>query len=149
MQSLRRHRRRKLLPFVVVILVIMLAVGSGFFFWKWQSLKSNQGTQAQESSNRVVDKVGQIYALPDEKPTVAVIQDKEKLKDQIFFEKAQNGDYLLMYSTAKLALIYREKDHKLINVGPIALDPNEGSQDQSAAQPNETTADSPTIERQP
>jgi hypothetical protein len=66
--------------------------------------------------------VSQLYAVPgDEQPTVAQVQDKEKLKDQSFFSKAENGDYILIYTNNKLALLYREKEDKLINVGPVSI----------------------------
>lgn len=97
-----------------------MAGAAGFFFWQYTHLKN--GSSTQETTQRLVSKVGAIYELPsDEQPTVAQVQDKEKLKDQTFFAKAQNGDYILIFTNAKLALLYREKSHKLINVGPIAL----------------------------
>ncbi|HEU5121306.1 MAG TPA: hypothetical protein VFT59_00525, partial [Candidatus Saccharimonadales bacterium] len=54
-----------------------------------------------------------------------------KLKDQPFFKNAENGDQLLIYQGAKMAIIYREKDNKLINVGPVAMD--------AATQPGQTS----------
>lgn len=54
-------------------------------------------------------------------PTIADITDKDKLKDQAFFKDAENGDQLLLFSKAKVAMLYRESTNKLINVGPIAL----------------------------
>lgn len=69
------------------------------------------------------EKVGKLLTLPtDEQPTVATVQDKEKLKDQPFFKDAQNGDKLLIYTKAQKAIIYREEGNKLINVGPVTLD---------------------------
>lgn len=112
-----------------------MAAVAGFFFWKWQTTKS--GSSAEASSQRIIQKVGALYALPnDEQPTVALVQDKEKLKDQSFFDKAQNGDYLLMFTEAKIALIYREKDNKLINVGPISINSEESQTEQDSTTPS-------------
>ena len=119
----RKSKKNKVLIISIVALIVVFAGVAGFFFWKWQSLKTSPEVAAQETSSRIVEKVGKIYQLPkNEQPTVALIQDIQKLKDQSFFEKAQNGDYLLMYQQSKLALLYREKDGRLINVGPISLD---------------------------
>ncbi len=131
-----RTKKNKMILIIAAVLVVLLAATAGFFFWKWQSTKSDPASQAQASSQRIIQKVGKLYALPGgEEPTVALVQDKEKLKSQSFFDKAQNGDYLLMYSKAKLALIYREKDNKLINVGPISINSDSTKQDQSATTP--------------
>jgi hypothetical protein len=131
-ESKHKHTKNKLWFGVAVVLIVALAAVSGFFFWKWQSLKSSPSVTAEESSARVIEKVGKIYDLPSkEKPTVALIQDKKKLEDQSFFDKAQNGDYLLMYTNSKLALIYREQDGKLINVGPISIDTAKNKEQQT------------------
>lgn len=64
--------------------------------------------------------INKTYKLPlDEQPTIVTIKDQDQLKDQTFFKDAKNGDKLVMYSNAKLAIIYRAAEHKLINVGPI------------------------------
>jgi hypothetical protein len=132
----RKRSRNKILLLVSLALVVLFAAVAGFFFWQWQSLKSNPNIEAQATSTRLIEKVGKIYDLPkDEKPTVALISDKNKLKDQSFFEKAQNGDYLIMYTNAKLALLYREKENKLINVGPITI--QDDSQQQTKTEQTE------------
>lgn len=121
-----RSSRPKIFIIVIIALIVVLAGAAGFFFWQFKKLKDNPNAVAQETTERLVDKVGALYALPnDEQPTVAQVQDKEKLKDQTFFSKAENGDYILIFSTAKVAILYREKDNKLINVGPIALSDGE------------------------
>lgn len=148
------HKRSKnrLLLIAGLVLLLLFAAIAGFFFWKWQSLRSNADVVAEATSARVVQKIGKFYDLPkDEKPTVAQIQDKNKLKDQSFFNKAQNGDYLVMYTNAKLALLYREKDNKLINVGPITIQDNK--QNSEEEQPTESSSqpspNSPNQEQPP
>jgi hypothetical protein len=83
-----------------------------------QALKEQQEAEL----NDIINKVGVLYTLPtDERPSLATVQDKEKLKDQPFFTNAENGDKLLIYSAAKQAIIYRPSNNKIINVGPIAI----------------------------
>jgi hypothetical protein len=110
---------------VSAVVIVALAALAGFFYWQYSNLKANPDSVAQETTQRLVDKVGTLYALPEEEPTVAQISDKEKLKDQPFFQSAENGDYLLIFTNAKLAVLYREADNRLINVGPIAITPEE------------------------
>lgn len=121
--NLRAKRPTKLILLIAgAVVVLGLAGAAGFFFWQYTNLKNNPNAVAQETTQRLVGKVGQLYALPgDEQPTIAQVQDKEKLKEQAFFSRAENGDYILIYTNAKLALLYREKDNKLMNVGPITI----------------------------
>lgn len=114
-------KKRILIGAAVVVFVAAIAAAV-FFFIQYNAIKSNPDAVNQQKTDTVVDKVGKIYALPGEKPTVADITDKDKLKDQAFFKDAENGDYLLIFSEKKLAIIYRESTNKLINVGPISLD---------------------------
>ncbi|HEU4985022.1 MAG TPA: hypothetical protein VFT58_05230 [Nitrososphaera sp.] len=117
-------RKKKVLLIGGITLVIIVLAGlAAFFYWRYNDLKANPESIAQDTTNRLVDKVEKLYAVPDEEPTVAQISDKEKLSDQPFFQNAENGDYLLIFTNAKLAVLYRENDNRLINVGPIAITP--------------------------
>lgn len=89
-----------------------------------RSPDSDSKEAGEAKSNAIVEKVGNLYLLPEgEEPTVAAIQDKTKMTDnKAFFLKAENGDYLLIYKEAKLALIYREGENKLVNVAPVNFD---------------------------
>jgi hypothetical protein len=113
---------------------VVMAGVAGFFAWQYFSFKGNPNKENEETIARLTGAVGNIYMLPDEKPTVAQVQDKEKLKDQTFFSKAENGDYILIYSENKLALLYREKDRKLVNVGPITISDSQNQQPNAQVQ---------------
>lgn len=126
------HGRNKL-AIVTIAVMVLLALIAGYFFWQYTKLKANPDAAAQETTQRLVNKVEKLYQLPDEKPTVAQINDKDKLKEQPFFKSAQNGDYLLIFTNAKLAVLYREDDNKLINVGPIAITPQQTQEQQNSS----------------
>lgn len=114
--------KNRLVLVAVAVLFLLLALAAGFFFWKWIQEKS-KSDDSENVSQRVIKAVGNIYEIPrDEEPTVAIIQDKDMLKEQIFFDGAQNGDYMLVYKKKRIGLIYREEIKKLINVAPIAMD---------------------------
>jgi hypothetical protein len=112
------------------VLIVFLAAAAGFFFWKYLGVKDGGNVTAeQEKSESVINKVGKLYQLPTgEEPTVAQVQDKKKLDKQEFFALAEDGDYILIYKEARVAMIYRESINKLINVGPITLDNQEGGE---------------------
>ncbi len=121
---LQPHRRKKTLwAFAAGLAILVLAITAAFFFKEYRDIKKNPDAAAKATSERIIEKVGELYFLPgDETPTVAQIEDKTKLEAQAFFKGAENGDYLLVYSTAKIALIYRERDDKLVSVGPVNTD---------------------------
>lgn len=116
----RSNRRMKLLLAAGGALIVVLVATSGFLFWQYRSLSNGDDEAADAVSQRIIDKVDGLYLVPEgEDPTVAEIRDKSKLKDQAFFNNAQNGDYLLVYEQAGIALIYRESAGKLVNASPV------------------------------
>jgi hypothetical protein len=96
---------------------------AGYFYKQNRDIKANPNSVSQKEVASLTKSVGKLMTVPtDEQPTVATVQDKEKLKDQPFFKDAQNGDKLLIYTKAQKAIIYRESQNKLVNVGPVSLD---------------------------
>lgn len=141
--SVRKKRSKKFIAMiaVLVLLVVGLGITSAVLYKKYQDVKRNPDTAAQENVQELTNKVSKLISLPEETPTVAVVQDKDKLKDQPFFKDAQNGDKVLIFTAAKQAIIYRESTNKLINVGPISLE--QPSTNSSGTAPNTNTNTTP------
>lgn len=78
----------------------------------------------RETENKVLQEVSTIYLFDmDQQISVTKITDVENLQNQqAFYEKAQNGDYLIILSDDKKALIYRDTSKKLINAGPVVTE---------------------------
>lgn len=94
--------------------------GSYYFYHQYQELAANPTIEVKKEVDTLVSAVGALIELPqDEIPTVATILDTEKLANQPFFLKGQNGDKLLAYRVAKTAILYRPSTGKIINVAPI------------------------------
>lgn len=114
---------QKIIYIIAGVLLVGLAAVAIYFYIQYQNIKKNPNQVAKAETDALVAQVSKLIDLPkDETPTVATVLDKEKLKDQPFFAGAENGDKILIYTKAKKAIIYRPKDNKLINVGPIAID---------------------------
>ncbi|MCL4364434.1 hypothetical protein M1328_04325 [Patescibacteria group bacterium] len=113
--------------FFIVLIVIVLALGgvTYYFYSKYQNLNTiinNPNKAAQEDINQTLNKIGKFMLLPTkEQPTLATVVDASKLKTQPFFANAQNGDRVILYVNAKLAILYRPGDNKIINVGPLLI----------------------------
>lgn len=84
----------------------------------------------------LVDKVGKLMSLPeDEEPTIATVTDIEKVKDQPFFQKAQNGDKVLIYTNAKKAILFRPSENKIIDVGALNIKDQASTQTPAPTEP--------------
>lgn len=110
-----------------LVLLIVVAVsgmgGSYYYYNKYQAIKANPNVVVQRETEELIAVVGKLIELPkDEIPTVATITDKEKLSAEPFFLLGANGDKLLAYNNAKLAVLYRPTTNKIINVAPITVD---------------------------
>lgn len=121
------------LNFLSLVLLVLAIVGGGtavYFYNQNQKITKNPNLVAQEESRRIVEAVGKLIDLPKEEPTIATVTDKNKVKDQPFFAKAENGDKVLIFTKAKKAVLYRPSTNKVIEVAPV----NIGESQQPAVQ---------------
>lgn len=122
---------RKLFPrfnrntWVAVTLAVPLVASMGiayYFYAQNQSLKINSPDAAQAEAQALISRVGKIMLLPEgETPTVATVKDLEALKDQPFFAKAAVGDKILIYNTARRAILYSPTSNRIIEVAPLNI----------------------------
>jgi hypothetical protein len=119
--------RKNKLPLIGgIVLVVVLAASPSIYFYhlyRDAQLKSTNPTAAaQRDAEATITAVGKLMVLPsDEVPTVALVSDISKLKDQQFFMSAKNGDDVLIYTQAKEAILYRPSINKIINVAPVNI----------------------------
>ena len=110
----------------IVILIIVIASGGLTALGikqKPEVLGLSKGAATlQAEADKLVAKVSKLIDLPtDEKPTVATITDISKLADQAFFKNAKNGDKVIIYTNAKKAILYRESENKILEVGAVNI----------------------------
>ncbi len=114
----------KKLIIVIIAFLFLAAVPSYYFYTKYQKsqmLLKNPTEAAKAEVKALTARVGALIELPNEEPTVATISDKEKLKDQPFFAKSENGDKVLIYTQARKAILYRPSINKIIEVSSVNL----------------------------
>ena len=115
---------RSRLGSVVLIIITLASLGAGgYYYYNYQKLKnSSPSVVGAAEAKDLQNKVGRLMVLPaDESPTIATVSDYSQLKDQPFFAKSTNGDKLLIYSKAKIAVLYNPSLNKIINVGPLSI----------------------------
>ncbi len=116
------EKKSVIVAFLVLSLLAVGGSGAGiYYYFQYQAL-SQRAKDPQAEVKDVLAKVGKLIELPTgEEPTIATVQDAERIKSQPFFSKAQNGYRVILYSNAKLAIMFDEKANKIINVGTINL----------------------------
>jgi len=128
---------------IVTVVVVSLAA-AGYFYKQYKEIKDNPNKISLDEINSLTVVIGKFMDLPtDETPTLATVTDKEKLKDQDFFKKSENGDKILIYANEKKAILYRPSTQKVIEVAPLLI----GNSDQNTTQaemPIETPIETPT-----
>ena len=140
---------QKALLFITIIGLIAASAGAYYFYDKYQEVQNkldNPENVAQEEVANITNKLGKLMILPeDEEPTVATVLEKDKIQDQPFFSKAENGDKVIIYTKAMKAILYRPSANKIIEVAPISITQPEGSEANGAMQvKNDQAADENT-----
>lgn len=110
--------------FIFVFLLIVGSIASSvYFFMKYKGAVAELGKKSGDPKQEVIailDKVGKLIDLPtDEEPTVATVTDKEKLKEQKFFSKAENDDKVIIFVKSQKAILYRPAWNKVIEVARV------------------------------
>ncbi len=159
-----RSAKRKKILIATLVAVVLAAIGVGI--WQFLDLRSRNSTLQmqldektseletlrqdlitdpntavskiqQEQNASILDAIAEVYAVPDnETPTIATVQDVSKLKDQPFFNGAQNGDILVVFSESSQAVLYRPETKQLVKVGPISNAAQEKASENTAEQSN-------------
>lgn len=131
-QSNKKKSPFKMVLFLLVVVIALAGYAGAYYFYdQYQKTKivlDNPEIASQNEVKEITSKLGKIYEIPqDEEPTVATVLDKEKLADQPFFSKAENGDKVIIYTKTQLAILYRVEANKIISVAPVSLQEPQGT----------------------
>lgn len=113
--------KKKILSILIVLVIILLGYAVYNKFYTKTIYKGQQLPEKEVKS--LVKKVSKIINVPEEIPVIVEIENAETIMlEQKFYAGSKDGDYLIMFPAAQKAMIYRKKENKLINVGPIIVD---------------------------
>lgn len=158
-----QHHKMKIKPLyiilgvVIVILIIGIAVSFKLFTDSQQKLAAIQSggitpTPTELQIKELVKKVGRHILLPEGLPKVISVSNVETLKkEQPFFEKASNGNLLLIYP--QRVIIYDPTGDKIIDIAQIRAtpavseSPAGSSATASGTGPSSTPIPTPTVDR--
>jgi hypothetical protein len=114
-------KRGKIATLLIVLIIILL--GAALFKKFYIVPKPGENRLTPKETKSLVTKVSKLINVPDEEPVIATIAKADELiAEQKFYAGSKDGDYLIVFPTNQKAIIYRKKENRLINVGPIIVD---------------------------
>lgn len=121
--SLKELRINWKLALGVVVGVVVIGL-LGYFGWQYvktQELLKNPTAKAIDETNSLLKKVRRHVLLPEnEMPTIATVSDKSKLADQPFFDRAEEGDKVLIYVKDGRAILFRPKLNRVVEMTSVS-----------------------------
>ena len=128
---------------MAINIIALLGLGglSFYLYTENNDLNEQITLTTEEKNRRLIEEVNQVFNLPDEEPVVAIVTDPEEFKTQYpTFTDAIEGDYLLFFRKARLNVLYRQSEQKVVTtanvVVPIAVELVGSQDDMDAAQAN-------------
>jgi hypothetical protein len=127
------EKKQKITKISLATILLLLFLGlSGTSFYFYRKYKNVPLVETDD----VIGKIGKLMVLPEgETPTLATVTDIDKVKNQEFFAKAENGDKVLIYTQAKKAILYRPSLNKIVGVTVLSV----ADSNSSAAQDSKNT----------
>ena len=105
------EKKSVIIAFVVLSLLAIGGSSAGIYYYAQYKRLSMRSADPTIEVKDILAKVGKLIELPEgEEPTVATVQDAEKIKAQPFFAKAQNGQRVILFSNAKLAILLMKSE---------------------------------------
>lgn len=111
---------KRMVSGALIIIFLGLIGATGYFYWQYRKATNNPNVVAQDEVKNITEKISKFMELPAEGAILATVADKEKLKDQVFFSNAQNGDKVLIFSKAQKAILFRPSTGRVIETSSLS-----------------------------
>lgn len=113
---------------ILGVALLLLIVG-GYFSFSYLKTRdelsryeTNNSIKSIKEKDELLKELNKLVLLPqDEEPTIATVADAFRLRGQKFFERAENGDKVLVYANTQRAILYRPSTKKVIEIAPVNI----------------------------
>ncbi|MFZ2300053.1 MAG: hypothetical protein WAW00_02885 [Candidatus Moraniibacteriota bacterium] len=120
------------------MLALSVAIAGYFYYQYTHSAPVNSEADEVASLTKII---GAMMELPEgETPTLATVTDRDKLAEQPFFQKAENGDKVLIYTNSGRAILYRPSTGKIVDVTTVNVNQPADAQQSPAVQTEQQPA---------
>ena len=106
----------------ILTLAVIVWLVHGYITAKNQLEQQKASDSGQSPTQQLTDKVSKKVELPAETPVIYTVNDAKKLTNQAFFVDAKDGDKVLYFPGAKVAVLYRPSTDKVIRYQPVSLE---------------------------
>ena len=108
----------------LILAAIIFLVAAGLLFTLYQTRfrgPINIQAGSGQTTGDMIRKVSGLVELSikEEPGQIVNVSDIDKLASNPFFEKARNGDVVLLYQKNKTAILYRPTTGKVVAIGPL------------------------------
>lgn len=137
-----------ILIFILLSIVTVASLGMAMYaYTQVQSVKKTASEGKSDDDSKMLQSIASVMVLPEDKPTIVTVTDRDKLQDQEFFKKAQNGDKVVIYESIRRIFLYRPSLNKIVDVAPLVFT---GQQpvSQAATQSAQRTSPAPVQQMQ-
>ena len=118
----RMSTGRRVLMVVNVLLILVLAGSTGYLFMKNRDLNDQLTLTSEEKNRRLVEEINEVFDLPEEEPVVAIVTNPDEFKEQYAaFDNAESGDYLLFFRKARLNVLYRQSEKRVVKTANVTV----------------------------
>ncbi|MFA7209414.1 MAG: LytR C-terminal domain-containing protein [Parcubacteria group bacterium] len=126
-----KARKSKRLIWIGIVGICIVGAGAAAYFFYAKHLGAGAGREnsaaqlsdgaGQDDVRMTKSAVERLIELPiGEDPVIATVTDADKIKTQKFFNKAQNGDRVLIYKENQKVVLYRPSIGKIIEFSPTS-----------------------------
>lgn len=113
---------KKVSMIAVSLLVVGLTASTAYLFMENQDLNDQITLTTEEKNSRLVEEINKVFDLPEEEPVVAVVTSPEEFKAEYeSFDNAEQGDYLLFYRKARLNVLYRQSEKRVVKTANVIV----------------------------
>lgn len=124
------EKKSVIISFVILALLAIGGGGVGVYYYSLYQTELHKVRDPQSDLKALLTQVGKLIELPTgEQPTVATVTNADQIKEQPFFAKAKNGDRVIIYTNARMAILFDAIAGKIMNVGTL----NVGTQSAAVA----------------
>lgn len=120
---IKLDKKEKIILMIALGLALVASLSTAYFLIQNKRLKKTileTNFKQLDSREFSFEEVAKLTKLPtDEQPTIVRIKDAERAKAQVFFQKAKDGDIVLLYKKAKLAVLYDPVEKIILESGPL------------------------------
>jgi hypothetical protein len=109
---------------ILIIYIVLSLAAIGFLGFKYWELTNKKAVFSGDANvDKILANLKEHMVLPEnETPVIVPVKEADQMdQSQSFYQGIQDGDYLVIFSEAKKAIIYRYTEDKIVNISTVFI----------------------------